>query len=161
MTLLLAILLACGSSGADRPQPARIDVPERPAAPTTYADVDHVLATGNPGAYRLAVTVYSPDQDCDTYADWWEVVTPEGELLYRRILGHSHAQEQPFQRSGGPIEVRPDQQVIVRAHMNDSGYGGRAMTGSVTGGFKPAPDITADFAQALAEADPRPTDCLF
>ena len=52
----------------------------------TTAKVTEVTATGSANNYTFAVTVSSPDTGCDRYADWWEVVTPEGELIYRRVL---------------------------------------------------------------------------
>jgi len=64
------------------------------------AEVQSVKATGKSNSYTFAVTIKSPDIGCDRYADWWEVITPEGELLYRRVLLHSHVDEQPFTRTG-------------------------------------------------------------
>ena len=52
----------------------------------------------------------------------------EGALLYRRILAHSHVDEQPFVRSGGPVPVGASDIVIVRGHMNPGGYGTKAGT---------------------------------
>jgi hypothetical protein len=79
--------------------------------------------------------VSSPDTGCDQYADWWEVLDEEGQLLYRRVLLHSHVGEQPFARSGGSVSVGTEQIVWVRAHMNSRGYGRVAFRGSVQDGF--------------------------
>ena len=128
------------------------------------ADVQNVSISGVEGAYTFAVTVSSPDTGCDQYADWWEVLTTEGELLYRRILLHSHVLPlfpQPFIREGGPVPVQSQQIVIVRAHMSTVGYGGAAMRGSVESGFEPAPYITEDFAPEVEPQDPLPRFCLF
>jgi hypothetical protein len=61
-----------------------------------------VEVTGEPGARAFTVTVRSPDTGCERYADLWEVVSTDGDLRYRRVLAHSHVDEQPFTRSGGP-----------------------------------------------------------
>ena len=51
-------------------------------ATNNIAQVLKVEVTGQSNNYTLAVTISSPDTGCDRYADWWEVITPEGELLY-------------------------------------------------------------------------------
>ncbi|MCA9661949.1 MAG: hypothetical protein KC486_26660 [Myxococcales bacterium] len=88
-------------------------------------------------------------------------MTPSGALVYRRILAHSHVDEQPFTRSGGPVEVGADDEVIVRAHMNPGGYGGQALRGSASGGFSVDATVTAEFAAALETAPPLPDGCAF
>jgi pyruvate/2-oxoglutarate dehydrogenase complex dihydrolipoamide acyltransferase (E2) component len=127
---------------------------------TPAADVTHVQASGAPGAYQFNVTVKSPDTGCKQYADWWEVVSEDGKLLYRRVLLHSHVDEQPFTRSGGPVPIKADTVVWVRAHMNTSGYGGAALKGSVKGGFAKA-EPPANFAASLAKQPPLPEGCDF
>ena len=124
------------------------------------ADVLEVSVTGNPGAYTFSVTIRSPDTGCNLYANWWEVLSQEGRLLYRRILLHSHVNEQPFTRSGSPTPIQPNQTVIVRAHMHPSGYGGSAQQGTVAAGFKPV-NLPADFAAAVAAQSPQPSGCNF
>lgn len=114
-----------------------------------------------PGSYRLSVTINSPDTGCDQYANWWEVIDEDGNLLYRRILAHSHIDEQPFTRDGGPISVNEaDQVVIVRVHMSSQGYSDQAMQGSASKGFKHI-TLPPDFFAELAEAEPQPNDCAF
>jgi hypothetical protein len=141
---LAAPLLAVALAGAQG---------ERPAAHVT-----HVEVRGSAGSYLFRVTVESPDTGCEQYADWWEVVSPEGELLYRRILEHSHVGEQPFTRSGGPIALEAEREVIVRAHMNTGGYGGRALRGSAASGFRQDPSGHA-FAEELESQAPLPQGC--
>ena len=127
---------------------------------TQGADVTAVQVSGSPGHYDFNVTVKSPDTGCQQYADWWEVVSEEGALLYRRVLFHSHVGEQPFTRSGGPVPIQPDTVVWVRAHMNTSGYGGALLKGSVRGGFTAAVP-PAGFAAGLAKQSPLPDGCAF
>jgi len=82
-------------------------------------------------------------------------VSTDGKLVYRRVLLHSHVDEQPFTRSGGPVPVQSDTVVWVRAHMNSSGYIGMAFEGPVKTGFQQAvPD--AKFAAGLAKQPPLP-----
>ena len=129
----------------------------------TFAEVVSVSVSGNSGAYNFSVGVLSPDDGCAKYANWWEVASESGELLYRRILAHSHTPpqfEQPFVRSGGPVNISDGQTVIVRAHMNTSGYGTRVFKGSVGGGFAAA-EIAKDFALDIETENPQPGECPF
>ena len=129
-------------------------------APTSQADVQSISVNGQSGDYSFSVTVSSPDEGCSQYADWWEVLSPDGELIYRRILLHSHVGEQPFTRSGGPVQIEPDTVVVVRAHMHPGGYGSLAMKGSVEQGYAPF-ELSPDFAAHLGEAPPLPEGCNF
>lgn len=124
------------------------------------AIVVDVSTSGNPGSYTFFVTVESPDTGCDQYADWWEILSESGELLYRRVLLHSHVSEQPFTRSGGPVNIDAGEVVIVRAHMNNLGYGSNAMKGSVDSGFSEVV-LDTEFAAGVAMQEPLPTDCAF
>ena len=156
--------VACGDDDAPELTPASTRQPA-PAAATLQealmrADVMEVLVEGEPGAYTFEVTVRSPDTGCDQYADWWGVVSADGDLVYRRVLLHSHAEEQPFTRSGGPVDLRPDDPVIVRAHMTTTGYGGAALRGSAAGGFAEA-FLPEGFASGLETRQPQPPECAY
>lgn len=124
------------------------------------ADVTQVSASGSENRYSFSVTISSPDTGCKQYADWWEVVSEEGELIYRRILLHSHVSEQPFTRSGGSVNIANDQVIWIRAHMNNSGYGGEAMKGTVKDGFNRA-DFPDTLGVNLDKVDPLPGNCNF
>lgn len=87
-----------------------------------------------------------------------EVVGSDGRLIHRRVLAHSHVNEQPFVRGGEPVPVNADTVVWVRSHMHPAGYGGQAFQGSVRDGFRAA-DLPASFAAHLAEQSPRPPEC--
>lgn len=142
-------------------QPESTQVPAvKTELPELQAKVLSVDVKGNPGAYSFAVQVSSPDEGCSQYADWWEVVSLEGELIYRRVLLHSHVSEQPFTRSGGPVAIDPQTVVLVRVHTNTSGYSSQAMKGSLVKGFTPL-ELSPDFAQELSDQPPLPADCAF
>jgi hypothetical protein len=142
-----------------------------PNASPPYANVTAVVASGSDGDYTFNVTVESADVDCSQFADWWEVLSEDGVLLYRRILEHSHTDENgtsdanapgnTFTRSGGPVPAAADDSVLVRAHMSVGGYDGQVMRGTAASGFAPAADITANFAADVETADPLPTGCEF
>lgn len=122
--------------------------------------VENVTVSGEEMEYSFKVTLKSPDTGCEQYADWWEVIDTDGNLLYRRILAHSHVNEQPFTRSGAPVQVSSDQTVFVRGHMNNLGYGENVFKGSVENGFT-AEELDVSFAQDLEEQNPLPQGCGF
>lgn len=128
--------------------------------PISQAEVLSVNLNGEPGNYSFSVTVSSPDEGCSQYADWWEVTSLDGELIYRRVLHHSHVNEQPFTRSGGPVSIEGDAVVLVRVHMNTTGYSDLAMKGSPEQGFEPT-ELSQGFAEALSKMSPLPGDCGF
>ena len=128
-------------------------------AESAIAQVTKVEATGEPNNYTFAVTIDSPDTGCNSYADWWEVITLQGELIYRRVLLHSHVDEQPFTRTGGAVAIQPEEEVIVRVHMSRSGYSRQGQQGTVESGF-----ITVTLPQDLANlesVEPLPENCAF
>lgn len=171
---VVLLLLACSQSTAEDVVPTPTPTVEPTSATTasaanpaqvvapspSHANVGKVSVSGSPGAYTFIVTVTSPDIGCDGYADWWEVLSPDGELLYRRVLLHSHTDEQPFSRNGGPVDIEAHDDVIVRAHMSSAGYGGVAMRGNATDGFA-AVSLPDDFSIDVEAQAPLPSDCAF
>lgn len=152
--LLLPFYSCSQEQGMDEPE-----IPDT-ATDSQFANVQKVSISGDANNYNFSVTLASPDTGCEQYADWWEVLSEDGKLLYRRILAHSHVNEQPFTRSGGPVNIANDEIVWVRAHMNNNGYGGEVMKGSVATGFTTIamPD---GFANELAKEAPLPSGCAF
>lgn len=147
------IVLGCAGTGSQT-------VPDG-AEPSV--DVISVRAVGESGAYTVYVTIRSDETGCDRYADWWEVLTPEGELVYRRILDHSHPDDQPFERFGGPVAIEASEEVVVRGHLHsdregEGGYVGQAMRGSIAGGFS---EWAAPASFAPEVEGPLPESCLF
>lgn len=124
------------------------------------ADVTEVAVTGEPGGYTFAVTIRSDETGCEQYADWWEVLTDDGELVFRRILNHSHPDEQPFTRTGGPVDVSASDPLWVRAHLHPAGYTGRIARGTAESGFEIF-EAEPDFVSELAKKSPLPGDCWF
>lgn len=117
-----------------RPEPTASAQPAGKGAGN--ADVLHVRAVEEAdGAWTFQVTVEHPDTGWDDYANGWDVVTPEGEVLktdpsspFTRLLLHPHENEQPFTRSQSGIEIPEGvTRVQVRAHDLVDGYGGQVV----------------------------------
>lgn len=77
---------------------------------------------------RFDVTVRHDDEGWKHYANRWDVLSREGEVLATRILAHPHDNEQPFTRSLTNVRI-PDglSEVIIRAHDSVHEYGGKEM----------------------------------
>ena len=107
--------------------------------PAAWAGKAHVLfveATQESGdAWTFSVTVKHDDKGPNHWVDWWRVRTPEGRELGRRVLLHSHEDEQPFTRDER-IRIPPSVRIVViEAHDKVHGLGGATVTVDLT---KPA-----------------------
>jgi hypothetical protein len=78
--------------------------------------------------WTFAVTVRHDDHDPDHWADWWRVRTMDGRELGRRMLLHSHVDEQPFTRDERIRIPRDVRTVVVEAHDKLHGLGGATVT---------------------------------
>lgn len=100
-------------------------VPLLAAGPAAAGEADvtavKVSKTGD-GVYRFDVTVRHADTGWQHYADRWEVLSPDGEVLGTRVLAHPHVEEQPFTRSLGGVRV-PAEIRTVRVRAGDSVHG--------------------------------------
>ena len=95
-----------------------------------FPDVVDVVATAeDAGSWTFAVTLSSPYDSPDRYADSWRVRNEDGTVYGERFLTHDHANEQPFTRSQSGIEI-PDSVIVVVVEGRDqiSGWGGETMT---------------------------------
>jgi hypothetical protein len=100
-----------------------------------YPDVVDVSAEqAGDETWTFLVTLSSPYDSPERYADAWRVVGPDGEVYGERILLHDHANEQPFTRNQSGIEI-PDgvTEVTVEGRDQISGWGGQTMTFQLPG----------------------------
>lgn len=160
LILLMIGMTYCSSSGNTIDPNNRIQEVEIHETFEGFAEVTDVSVSGSDNQYTFNVTLSSPDIGCNHYADWWEVIDLDGNLLHRRTLAHSHVNEQPFSRLGGPVAVSEDTQVYIRAHMNTTSYGSRVFKGSVASGFT-SENLEVEFAKGLEEIAPLPARCDF
>lgn len=124
------------------------------------ADVIGVTVEGTESNYTFNVSLKSDETGCDQYADWWEILNENGDLIYRRILAHSHTTEQPFTRSGSPVEILEDDVVYIRAHMHPNGYNGDVFKGTVRGDFIKQETLPT-FPTQIETTQPLPEYCAF
>ena len=117
------------------------DTPTSSEESAANADVLFVRAAlGSDGRWTFHVTVEHPDTGWEDYADGWDVLTPDGEVLrpnrdypFTRQLLHPHENEQPFTRSQSDIVIPEGvTQVRVRAHDLVDGFGGREVVVDLT-----------------------------
>jgi hypothetical protein len=112
------------------------DAAAAPTSTTTTAAADADIdafpsvigATATPDGddtWRFDVTISSPYDTPERYADAWRVLGPDGTEYGIRILGHDHANEQPFTRSKSGIAVPADvQTVTIQGRDLANGWGG-------------------------------------
>lgn len=110
--------------------PAAPDAPEAPKA-REAADIDTdafpvvldvTASTDDGSSWRFSVTLSSPYDTPQRYADAWRVLDPNDAELGIRVLGHDHANEQPFTRSQSGIAI-PDDATVVYVEGRDQANG--------------------------------------
>jgi hypothetical protein len=79
-------------------------------------------------SWTFSVTVRHDDRGAEHWADWWRVLTPGGKELGRRVLLHSHEDEQPFTRDERIRVPAGVTVVVVEAHDKVHGLGGATVT---------------------------------
>ncbi|WP_017622776.1 hypothetical protein [Nocardiopsis chromatogenes] len=94
-----------------------------------FPDVVDVTVTQGDAGYDFAVTISSPYDTPERYADGWRVLGPDGTVFGEHVLAHDHADEQPFTRTQRGVDI-PDgtDEVTVEARDSANGYGGETMT---------------------------------
>ena len=90
------------------------------AAVAGEAEVIDVKVTAAASGFRFEVTVRHDNEGWDHYADRWEVLGPDGEVLAVRVLAHPHEYEQPFTRGLTGVEIAAG---VRRVRVHDSVHG--------------------------------------
>jgi len=106
------------TSGAG--DPAEVQVDDR------FPEVIGVqLVSSGDRTYDVVVSISSPYDSPERYADGWRVLDPEGNVLGTHTLMHDHASEQPFTRTQPGLEV-PEGVTRITVEGRDlaNGYGG-------------------------------------
>lgn len=90
------------------------------------ADILSATATQDiRGTWTVSATILHADTGWEHYADRFDVLDEDGNLLGSRTLFHPHVDEQPFTRSLSALAI-PDQvsTITVRAHDSVHELGG-------------------------------------
>lgn len=91
-----------------------------------YPEVLKAKATHRSGDdWLFSVTLSSAYDSPKRYADAWRVVDAQGKELGIRILGHDHANEQPFTRSGTVEIPKAMTKVFVEGRDQANGWSGQ------------------------------------
>ncbi|MEO6789649.1 MAG: hypothetical protein ABI249_05500 [Ornithinibacter sp.] len=129
------LLLALSGCGSTQEGPANSSTTSAaPSSRSSTADaatmfpdvVDATLTRSGNGTFTLDVTMSSPYDSPDRYADGWRVLAPDGTELGTHLLTHDHASEQPFTRTQSDLKI-PEGVATVTVEGRDqvSGYGGK------------------------------------
>lgn len=142
--LAAASLGAGGCTGADE-VPTTATVPEAPRSLEGKEDGNGPIRGSETGrfpavagveitpdgenVYDVALTISSPYDSPERYADGWKVETLDGRLLGEKKLLHDHADEQPFTRVLEDVKIGPEiNRIVIQAHDSQNGYGGPKLT---------------------------------
>lgn len=138
----LVVLAGCGggASTADDPSTPETEpvseITSESAGAQRFPDiVDVEITPTGDGSFNLAVTVSSPYDTPERYADGWRVLAPDGRELGTHTLLHDHAGEQPFTRTQTGVEIPTDvAEVTVEGRDQRYGFGGGTVTVAVPRG---------------------------
>ncbi len=128
--------LACGEGDDAGSASAPQGGVSEPAAGRRFPEIVAVEATpSGTGTYDFAVTISSPYDSAERYANGWRVLSPDGDLLGEMELLHDHASEQPFTRVQSGVEI-PERTARVLSEGRDleNGYGGKPFAVVLTDG---------------------------
>ena len=100
-----------------------------------YPDVlDARVQAPGQDTFDFDVTVSSPYDTPQRYADAFHVTGKDGTVFGERTLFHDHAAEQPFTRDLYGVRIPPDVRVVViQARDSEYGYGGKTVEVALPG----------------------------
>ncbi len=126
LTAALLIAVSCSNLAFAQPKPLQGQ---------KYPDVVAVkVHPANAGLFDFDVTVSSPYDNAQRYADGFRVQSKEGVVLGERKLLHDHASEQPFTRDLHGVRIPAAVKIVViQARDQQFGYGGKVVEVALPG----------------------------
>lgn len=119
------MLTACGGQSAQTEKANTEDTSDQQQYPDV---VEAELEPAGDEAWSLAVTISSPYDSPERYADGWRVLAPDETVLGEHKVTHNHANEQPFTRSQRGLDIPEDvEEIIVEGRDTENGYGGETV----------------------------------
>jgi len=94
-----------------------------------FPEVLEATATMSAATWSFEVTMSSPYDTPERYADGWRVLGPDNEVYGEHTLIHDHAAEQPFTRTQSGVEIPEGvDEVTIEGRDLVNGYGGATVT---------------------------------
>jgi hypothetical protein len=94
-----------------------------------FPEVLEATATMSAATWSFEVTMSSPYDTPERYADGWRVLGPDNEVYGEHTLTHDHAAEQPFTRTQSGVEIPEGvDEVTIEGRDLVNGYGGATVT---------------------------------
>lgn len=114
-SVLPSLMLGTGDAGLETEDP--------------YPDVIGVqLVARGDRTFDVIVSISSPYDGPERYADGWRVLDEDGNVLGTHTLTHDHASEQPFTRTQPALEIPDDvDRITVEGRDLVNGYGGETL----------------------------------
>lgn len=125
IVILASSLAACGVSESGGHQGEASTITAQISQQMHPDVVSAEVHVEDAGTYGFEVTISSPYDSPERYADAWRILSPDGTQLGIRELLHHHADEQPFTRTLSGVEIPADVSVVtIQARDLVSGWGG-------------------------------------
>ena len=102
--------------------------PKSSAVADKFPSIVSASASAQGETWTFAVTVSSPYDTPERYADGWRVRGPDGKVYGEHSLDHDHATEQPFTRTQPGVAIPNGvDSVTIEGRDKSNGYGGRTV----------------------------------
>lgn len=134
LPLVLIITSACLGSGQDGESEDPTSEDASVDGNQNFPDVIDVEVSLEEYLYAFEITISSPYDSPEQYANGWRIVAlggeSDGEVLEEAYLAYHHADEQPFTLTQEDVTVNTHfiDEVTVEARDSINGYGGETQT---------------------------------